>query len=158
MQMQPRPAAARARSRSCCWLPPQPCTNRIPGTVVAGASSVPARYSLSTGICSCSRSASIVFDNAVLRQGADLLVLALELDLGVLRHLAFAIDLERGGTNDFEIRFGSESLQRSHFRGACSADPPGLLQNTGAPVAVAGSAARHIVVAAGCVQARKGLE
>ena len=57
-----------------------------------------------------------------------MLVLALELNLGVLRHLAFAIDLESRCTNDLEIRVGPESLQRGYFRGAGAADPPGLLE------------------------------
>src|SRR5690554_3935782 len=46
----PRPAMPRARSRSRSWLPPHPCTNSTPGTLLRGARKVPAMLSFSTSI------------------------------------------------------------------------------------------------------------
>src|SRR5258706_8429465 len=158
MQMQPRAAAARARSRSCSWLPPQPCTNSRPGTVVAGASSVPARRASPTVICSCSSSASIAFNDAVFGERSNALVVPVELDLGIFRYLALAVDLECRGAHDLERRVGAQLLQRGDLCGARAADAPGLLEHAGAPVAVAGPPARDVVVAARRVQARERLE
>src|SRR5262245_3904039 len=92
--MQPRPAAARARARSCDWLPPQPCTNSTPGMAVAGASRVPAMRSPSTAISSASSRVSTVFHYAILRDQADMIVDRAELYARVGRRLAGTVHLE----------------------------------------------------------------
>src|SRR5690606_9929120 len=72
----PRPAIPRARSRSRSWLPPQPWTNKTPGTRLGGARKVPAIRSSSTVISSVSLRVPISFHHHVLSDQSQLGVLA----------------------------------------------------------------------------------
>src|SRR5690606_14782716 len=97
--MQPSPAMPLARARSRCWLPPQPCTNRTPGTRVRGVRNVPSMNSCSTWIWIVSLRAVIGFHHGVLEQKTHFSVLATEDHRGVGGQRFILETLERRGAH-----------------------------------------------------------
>src|SRR5690606_37990204 len=156
---QPRPAASRARTRSCSWLPPQPCTNRIPGSRRAGASTVPRTRSPPTAMSTVSSRTSIErLDERVLADRAGTAIVPAVAGGGAVRRRAFAVHFVATRAQALQRRLGGECLHCRQLRGAGAADAPGLFEHARGVPAGAIGAGHHVVVAAGGEEARERVQ
>src|SRR5688572_11274395 len=158
-QALPSAAMARALARYCCWQPPQPCTNRVPGVpgaAVAGVMSVPSMLVPSTRIAIASVRSSMWLHDRIFDERPGLRVDAAEMHPRASRRLGvLAIGLGGARPHRAQPRIGAESLERSNFGAARASDAPRLLEHAAMPAPACIASAQHVVVAARGEQAGK---
>src|SRR5689334_19205143 len=143
--MHPSAATSRARARYCCWLPPHPCTKRMPGTSVPGVTSVPATCSSSTGMSMTSSRVGMIHER-VFGEGSHARVDILVVDGGAGRRLdAVAIELDGAGAHGLAGRVRLQHGQGFDLGPARAADAPGLLQHPDAAAPMSIEPFRHVV-------------
>src|SRR5690606_40873423 len=139
----------RARSRSNCWLPPQPWMNSTPGIRVAGARNVPDRSCPSTLMVTGWLLVAMAHHSRGLAYAAHKGVIVVVDQQGLCRLAgACAIAFRRPGAHPRQAGIRAESLKRAGFAHAGPAGPPRLFQHAIAILALRIAAAGHVVIAA----------
>src|SRR3569623_1235381 len=125
-QMQPNAAICWARPRARSWQPPQPCTNKTPGMVAPGASTVPARRAPSTAMSVFSLRVVIVLHQGELEQRADRGIGAVEQHIGRGRRFGIgAVAFLAAHADPATAGIVTETQQRGCLGTAGAADAPG---------------------------------
>src|SRR3990170_4268351 len=160
-QALPSAAMARALARYCCWQPPQPCTNRVPGMAgpdAAGRMSVPSMLVPLTWIAIASVRSSMGLHDRVFDERPGLRVDAAEMHPRAGRRLrVLAVGLGGARAHRAQARIGAERLERSNLGAARAADAPRLLEHAAMPAPARVAPAQHVVIAARSEQAGKFL-